>query len=347
MADRPRTPSRFGHVWPYTARHGGSSPSGRRQTASPCASRRGSPGTTHATTIASPPAVAPYQVSVTSVPGGTSACAGTSAAGTSSSKDAGRPVGSSGAGVGLPGVASLLGAGVALGGALVGSPMDGAGEPVGEEPPQAARRIASGSRRSGPGWRTVPRCYRRRSAWPGGRSLPAWAVRDERSGASPPVWRARREGLEGVSRRQAEDAPKRFANASRRPGGRPERGLSAGHTPADPRPGRDRPSRAATRGATWDHGGVALTERSRMSTELAGARGRLETGAGGVDLYRLAWLADRAGAPVERLPHTVKILLENLLRRTGSRDVDDEDVLALAGWPGPAREIAFMPGRVL
>ena len=39
------------------------------------------------------------------------------------------------------------------------------------------------------------------------------------------------------------------------------------------------------------------------------------------------------------------ILLENLLRRAGSRDVSNDDVHALAAWPGPARDIAFMPGR--
>ena len=48
-----------------------------------------------------------------------------------------------------------------------------------------------------------------------------------------------------------------------------------------------------------------------------------------------------------RLPHTVKILLENLLRRAGSRDVADDDVRSLARWPQPAADIAFMPGRVL
>jgi hypothetical protein len=39
------------------------------------------------------------------------------------------------------------------------------------------------------------------------------------------------------------------------------------------------------------------------------ARARLETGDGPVELYRLAEVAE-----LDRLPHTVKILLENLLR---------------------------------
>ncbi|MBI3647202.1 MAG: aconitate hydratase AcnA [Actinobacteria bacterium] len=84
-----------------------------------------------------------------------------------------------------------------------------------------------------------------------------------------------------------------------------------------------------------------------MATDLAGARSRLETADGDVELFRLGWLAERGHGQVHRLPHTVKILLENLLRRAGTRDVADEDVLALAAWPRPARDIAFMPARVL
>src|SRR5688572_27074480 len=62
----------------------------------------------------------------------------------------------------------------------------------------------------------------------------------------------------------------------------------------------------------------------------------------------LAKLAERTGADVARLPHTVKILLENIARRAGSRDVSAADVVALAKWPeGEAASIAFMPARVL
>ena len=83
-----------------------------------------------------------------------------------------------------------------------------------------------------------------------------------------------------------------------------------------------------------------------MTTELTGARGRIK-GLAGADLYRLRWLSEQGIGDVERLPHTVKILLENLLRRAGTRDVTDEDVRALAAWPGEAKNIAFMPARVL
>ena len=86
-----------------------------------------------------------------------------------------------------------------------------------------------------------------------------------------------------------------------------------------------------------------------MTSELAGARSRVETLSGPVELHRLAWLTERGIGDVSRLPHTVKILLENLLRRAGTRDVSDGDVRALAGWPAPAPDanLAFMPSRVL
>jgi aconitate hydratase len=84
-----------------------------------------------------------------------------------------------------------------------------------------------------------------------------------------------------------------------------------------------------------------------VTSELDGARGRLETAAGPLDVHRLQWLADQRVGNVRALPHTVRILLENLLRRAGTRDVTDDDVRALSDWPHAAGDIAFMPGRVL
>jgi aconitate hydratase len=60
---------------------------------------------------------------------------------------------------------------------------------------------------------------------------------------------------------------------------------------------------------------------------------------------------ERAGFPaVSRLPYSLKILLENLLRREDGRFVDGDDIRALAAWDPAAdlqKEIAFMPARVL
>ena len=85
-----------------------------------------------------------------------------------------------------------------------------------------------------------------------------------------------------------------------------------------------------------------------MSGDLAGAKDRLETADGPVELFRLGWLAEQ-GFGVEGLPHTLRILLENLLRRAGTRDVSDDDVRALVAWPRATAgaAIAFMPSRVL
>ena len=60
---------------------------------------------------------------------------------------------------------------------------------------------------------------------------------------------------------------------------------------------------------------------------------------------------ERAGyTGLARLPYSLKILLENLLRREDGRFVDRDDIETLAGWDVTskvAKEIAFMPARVL
>jgi aconitate hydratase len=84
-----------------------------------------------------------------------------------------------------------------------------------------------------------------------------------------------------------------------------------------------------------------------MNVEMSGARGPLALADATLDFYRLAWLNEQGLGAGERLPHTIRILLENLLRRAGSRDVSDKDVEALSRWPEPAANVAFMPSRVL
>jgi aconitate hydratase len=65
-------------------------------------------------------------------------------------------------------------------------------------------------------------------------------------------------------------------------------------------------------------------------------------------IYPFSHLADRFDTA--RLPFSLKILLENLLRNGGESFVTDDDVEALAGWDPdatPSQEIAFVPARVL
>ncbi len=74
----------------------------------------------------------------------------------------------------------------------------------------------------------------------------------------------------------------------------------------------------------------------------------LKTTSGSARYVSLAVLVEKSGADLARLPHTVKILLENIARRAGGRDVSQKDVDALARWPhGAEASLAFMPARVL
>ncbi len=69
-----------------------------------------------------------------------------------------------------------------------------------------------------------------------------------------------------------------------------------------------------------------------------------------VQIYSLPAL-EKAGFPgVSRLPYSMKILLENLLRREDDAFVKADDIRALAKWDAKAnvhKEISFMPARVL
>jgi aconitate hydratase len=66
-------------------------------------------------------------------------------------------------------------------------------------------------------------------------------------------------------------------------------------------------------------------------------------------VYRLPALAEK-GFDLSRLPFSLKILLENLLRREDGVNVTAGDICFLANWDAkaePSREIAYMPARVL
>ena len=86
--------------------------------------------------------------------------------------------------------------------------------------------------------------------------------------------------------------------------------------------------------------------------DVFGARTRLQSARGTTIYYDLETLTKRGVAGLDRLPFTVKILLENALRYAGGEHVDENNVLSLARWvPGYASqsevEYPFMPARVL
>jgi aconitate hydratase len=78
-------------------------------------------------------------------------------------------------------------------------------------------------------------------------------------------------------------------------------------------------------------------------------RDKLNVGAQTFDIHRLEFLEKQGVSDLAKLPFSMRILLENLLRCEDGRFVHAEDIRALASWrPGaPEKEIAFMPARVL
>ena len=81
-----------------------------------------------------------------------------------------------------------------------------------------------------------------------------------------------------------------------------------------------------------------------------GARSTLPSDLGTVAYYRLEALAKEGIADLDRLPVTVKLLIENVLRRVDNYVVTRDDVLAAARWDPehPADyEIPFLPARVV
>ena len=75
-------------------------------------------------------------------------------------------------------------------------------------------------------------------------------------------------------------------------------------------------------------------------------RSTLHTGGKNYQIYRLPTLGDG----ISRLPYSLKVLLENLLRFEDGKTVNKEDIEALINWDPqakPAQEIAYRPARVL
>src|SRR3954454_14162168 len=85
-----------------------------------------------------------------------------------------------------------------------------------------------------------------------------------------------------------------------------------------------------------------------MSDNSFDARATLRAGGRELEIFRLDAL--QSAYDVARLPFSLKVLLENLLRTEGNGSVSREDIEALARWDAqadPSDESAFSPSRVL
>ena len=86
-----------------------------------------------------------------------------------------------------------------------------------------------------------------------------------------------------------------------------------------------------------------------QSLDSFSSRSRLKSGNRTYEIYRLSAL-EKKGVKLSRLPYSLRILLENLLRHEDSKSVTSDDIEFLAKWDPkaePSREIAYMPARVL
>jgi aconitate hydratase len=87
-----------------------------------------------------------------------------------------------------------------------------------------------------------------------------------------------------------------------------------------------------------------------MSLNSFNTRQALRVGADSFDYFSLPALEADGFPAVSRLPFSLKILLENLLRREDNAFVKKDDIKALAAWDvrkPVEKEISFMPARVL
>jgi len=81
-----------------------------------------------------------------------------------------------------------------------------------------------------------------------------------------------------------------------------------------------------------------------------GARGTFDTGSGEAVIYRLSKLIEQGIGHVDKLPFSIKILLENALRNQDGHHFQEKDVHNLASWDANNHnpvEIPFSPARVI
>ncbi len=88
---------------------------------------------------------------------------------------------------------------------------------------------------------------------------------------------------------------------------------------------------------------------TRTGQDSLGTRRTLKVDGKEYDYFSLKAAAEKIG-DISRLPYTLKVLLENLLRFEDGRSVTTKDVQALADWLKNKKsdhEIAYRPARVL
>ena len=89
---------------------------------------------------------------------------------------------------------------------------------------------------------------------------------------------------------------------------------------------------------------------TQQNLDSFGARSTLTVGERSYEIYRLDALTNAGVGPVDRLPFSLRVLVENLLRNEDGVAVTADDITAAARWDAqaePELEIAYHPARVL
>ncbi len=89
---------------------------------------------------------------------------------------------------------------------------------------------------------------------------------------------------------------------------------------------------------------------NRSSKDPFGARDSIKTASGPAIIYRLDRLEKSGLGKISRLPFSIKVLLEAVLRNCDGHLITEDDVRGLAAWTASApapREVPFKPARVI
>ncbi len=91
-------------------------------------------------------------------------------------------------------------------------------------------------------------------------------------------------------------------------------------------------------------------DASNKQNDVFGARAKLEAGGTAAYMYRLSRLEELGLTQIERLPFSIRVLLENLLRSCDGYLVTEDHVRTVAAWQPDSdggNEIPYMPSRVI
>ncbi len=83
---------------------------------------------------------------------------------------------------------------------------------------------------------------------------------------------------------------------------------------------------------------------------LSGCRKKIDTEIGGLTVHSLRMLGEELGIDMARLPYSIRVLVESLLRQRDGRLIDDSDLERIASWSprgNGGSDIPFIPARVV